>query len=199
MLAPMSPPVLVVMVAVAGYLVGSIPVAVIVGRAHGVDLRSVGDRNPGWWNAKALLGRRAAVPVLLGDTAKGAVGAAAGLVGAAIGDGWGPDWVLGYVGGAAAMIGHAWPVFAGWRGGRSVLCFVGAMCVVAPWPALVCVGVLAVVTAAARSFAWGARAAVFGLPVVQIVIEGPYRTAATGALMCVIGARFALARRAEGG
>lgn len=192
----MPSPALVVLVIAAGYLVGSIPVAVLVGRAHGVDLRTVGDRNPGWWNAKEQLGRRAAVPVLVGDTLKGSVGAACGVVAAAIGDG---PWWWGYAGGAAAMVGHAWPVFAGWRGGRSVLCFAGAVCVLAPLPALVSVGVLVIVAVAARSFAWGARAGVFAFPVVQILIEGPYRTAATGALMCIIGARFALASRAAAG
>ena len=64
--------------AVAGYLLGSIPTAVIVGRRRHVDLRAVGDRNPGWWNAKEELGRRAALPVLVVDVAKGAAGAAIG-------------------------------------------------------------------------------------------------------------------------
>src|SRR5262245_50818631 len=54
---------------VGGYLLGSIPTAVIVGRRRHVDLRLVGDRNPGWWNAKEELGRRAALPVLVGDVA----------------------------------------------------------------------------------------------------------------------------------
>ena len=188
--------VVVAIVVVGGYLVGSIPVALLVGRAHGVDLRDVGDRNPGWWNAKEQLGRRAAVPVLLGDTAKGALGAAFGVALAHAADG---GWGHGYIGGGSAMLGHAWPVFARFRGGRSVLCFVGAAAVVAPIPALVCLAVLAIVTIAARSFAWGARLAVFGFPLVQIVVEGPYRTAATGGLMCIIGVRFALASRAVGG
>ena len=186
----------VAIVVAGGYLIGSIPVAVLVGRAHGVDLREVGDRNPGWWNAKDRLGARAAVPVLVGDTAKGASGAALGIALAHAAHG---GWGYGYAGGAAAMVGHAWPVFAGFRGGRSVLCFVGAAAVVAPLAALLAVGVLALVNAATRSFAWGARAGVFGFPVVQLVVEGPYRTAATGALMCIIGARFALASRATGG
>lgn len=192
----MPVPLLVVIVVVAGYLVGSIPVAVLTGRAGGVDLRTVGDRNPGWWNAKAQLGRRAAVPVLVGDTAKGALAAGLGVLAAHLASG---GWGYGYAGGAAAMVGHAWPAFARFRGGRSVLCFVGTIAVVAPVVALVCVGVLLAVWAVTRSFAWGARAGVFGVPLVQLVVEGPHRTAATGALMCIIGARFALATRAGAG
>ena len=56
-----------VLTVVIGYLLGSIPVAVLVARARGVDIRAVGDRNPGYWNAKESLGRRAAVPVFVGE------------------------------------------------------------------------------------------------------------------------------------
>jgi glycerol-3-phosphate acyltransferase PlsY len=93
------------------------------------------------------------------------------------------------------MVGHAWPVFDRFRGGRSVLCFVGTVCVVAPLTALVAVGVLLAVVAVTRSFAWGARAAVFAVPLIQLVVDGPYRTAATGVLMSLIGVRFAQAAR----
>jgi glycerol-3-phosphate acyltransferase PlsY len=103
------------------------------------------------------------------------------------------QWWLGYIGGFAAMVGHAWPVFDRFRGGRSVLCFVGAICVVAPLTALIAIGVLLIVVAATRSFAWGARAGVFAVPFIQLVVDGPYRTAATGALMTLIGVRFAQA------
>jgi glycerol-3-phosphate acyltransferase PlsY len=150
----------------------------------------VGDRNPGYWNAKESLGRRAAVPVFVGDAAKGAMAAAVGLV-------LGGPWWLGYVGVAAAMVGHAWPVFAGFRGGRSVLTFVGGMLVLAPLPALIAAAVCVVVTLATRRFAIGARVAVFGFPLIQAVFEPRARVAATGALMCIIGLRFAMAAYAE--
>jgi len=65
--------------------------------------------------------------------------------------------------------------------------------VVAPLTALIAIGVLLIVVAATRSFAWGARAAVFAVPFIQLVVDGPYRTAATGALMTLIGVRFAQA------
>jgi glycerol-3-phosphate acyltransferase PlsY len=182
-------------VALAGYVVGSIPVAGLVARRRaGLDLRDVGDGNPGYWNAKATLGRRAAAPVFVGDVAKGALAAALGrLADHAVGDAW---W-LGYVGGFAAMVGHAWPVFARFRGGRSVLAFVGAAAVLSPITALACVVLLGTVTAW-RGFAWGARAGVFAFPFVQLVVDGPYRTAATGCLMTLIGLRFATAARTSG-
>jgi glycerol-3-phosphate acyltransferase PlsY len=104
-------------------------------------------------------------------------------------------WGVGYVGGAAAMVGHAWPVFAQFRGGRSVLTFVGAATVLSPRAAALAIGACGLVTAATGSFAYGARAGVFGFPVLQLLVDRPQRVAATGALMGIIGLRFALAAR----
>ena len=57
-------PIDVVITAAVGYLLGSVPVANLVARRRRqLDLRTVGDRNPGYWNAKETLGRRAALPV----------------------------------------------------------------------------------------------------------------------------------------
>ena len=181
-----STSVAVVVTVVAGYLLGSIPVAVLVARARGVDVRRVGDRNPGYWNAKEALGRRAALPVFAGDVAKGSAAAAVGVV-------LGGPWWVGYLGGAAAMIGHAWPVFAGFRGGRSLLTFVGAMLVLAPLPSAIAIVVCMVVSLITRSFAIGARVGVFGLPVIQAFFEPRSHVAATGALMSIIGLRFGMA------
>lgn len=174
-----------------GYLIGSIPVAGLVARRRaGVDLREVGDRNPGYWNAKETLGRRAAVPVFVGDALKGVI---AGGVGWALADG---TWQVAYAAVGAAMLGHAFPVFAGFRGGRSVLTFAGGAIVLSPLTAPIAIGGLLVVYAVSRSFAWGARVAVFGFPVVQLAVDGPYRTAATGCLMTIIGLRFLTAHLA---
>ncbi len=188
-----STPTGVMITAVVGYLIGSIPVADFVARRRSaVDLREVGDHNPGYWNAKETLGRRAALPVFVGDVAKGA---AAALVGVALAP---PGvWGMAYVGAGAAMIGHAFPLFAHFRGGRSVLTFVGGAIVFAPVPALVAIGVLLVVFVATRSFARAAQAGIVALPIVQLVVEGPYRTAATGVLMTFIGIRFLTARSIE--
>jgi glycerol-3-phosphate acyltransferase PlsY len=176
---------------VVGYLLGSVPVATVVARRRaGLDLRTVGDRNPGYWNAKQTLGRRAAVPVFVGDVAKGALAA---LVGTLLADDG--EWWLAYAGTGAAMVGHAYPVFDRFRGGRSVLTFVGGALVYAPGPALVAIALLAVVLAVTRRFDVAARAGIVAFPVVQLVWEGPVRTAATGALMTFVGLRFAQAAR----
>ncbi len=178
---------------VVGYLVGSIPVANLVARRRAaLDLRTVGDRNPGFWNARETLGRKAAIPVFVGDVAKGTAAAVVGVVLADDG-----VWGIGYVATAAAMIGHAYPMFAGFAGGRSILTFVGGAAVVAPLAVAISVGLLLAVFVVTRSFAWGARAGMLALPFVHIVTDGPNRTAALGGLMTIIGMRFAMAAVAD--
>jgi acyl phosphate:glycerol-3-phosphate acyltransferase len=181
-----------VVACIVAYLLGSIPASLLVARRHGVDLYATGDGNPGAWNALEQLGPRRAWPAFAGDALKGL---AAGLVGLALGGVW-----VGYAAVAAAMAGHAFPLFAHLRGGKSVMTFVGGMFALAPLPAVLALGACTLVSAGARSFAVGARVGVFGFPLVQLAFDagGPERVAATGGLMCLIGARFLLSPRAPG-
>lgn len=191
MLAPVSTAVTIVVVSAIGFVLGSIPIALLVARRHGIDdLRDVGDRNPGYWNTMEQLGRRAALPVFVGDAAKGAVAAAVGLAAS-------DRWWMPLVGGGAAMVGHSYPLFAGFRGGRSVLTFVGTAVVFSPLAALAALGSMVITYAPTRRFDWAARVGVFAYPVWLIVIAGPYRTAAVGALMSFVGLRFAIAAIAD--
>jgi glycerol-3-phosphate acyltransferase PlsY len=181
----------IVMVTLTGYLLGSIPAAGWWARRRGTgDLRRVGDGNPGYWNARQQLGVRASLPVFVFDVAKGAGAAGVGWALAGSGD---QAWVMPVVGGGAAMVGHAWPLFARFRGGRSILTFVGTVVVAAPVPAAIVIGVTAAARGATGRFDIAARVGIFGFPLIQLVVEGPYRTAATGVLMSLIGVRFAQA------
>ena len=190
MLAPMDgiDTIAVLLIAV-GYLIGSVPVANAVARRRGApDLRSVGDRNPGFWNARSVLAARDTTVVFVGDLAKGAIPAALAL---ALDD----RWVVAYLAGLAAMVGHAWPLFAGFRGGRSVLTWVGTTAVVAPVPTTLAVSLLGLVWVATRRFPFAVKVAVIAFPFIQIALQGPWRTAMTGVLMTFVGLRFAGARR----
>jgi glycerol-3-phosphate acyltransferase PlsY len=175
--------------ALVGYALGSVPVAVLVARRHGVDLRRTADGNPGAWNALEQLGWRRAWPAFAGDGLKGA---AAGLVGLALAGTWGA-----YAGVAGAMLGHAFPAPARLRGGKSVMTFVGGGFVLAPLAALGALALCLAVTAARRSFAPGARAGVGAFPALQLVVAPVEQVAATGALMALIGALFVLRRSAR--
>jgi glycerol-3-phosphate acyltransferase PlsY len=175
-----------VVAAVLGYLLGSVPVALLVARRHGVDLRRTGDGNPGAWNALEQLGGRRAAPAFLGDGAKGLV---AGLAGHLLAGWWGA-----FAGVAGAMVGHAFPVFARFRGGKAVMTFVGGGFALSPVAASICLALCAVVSATA-GFKWGARVGVFAFPAVQLVTDPVEHVMATGALMTMIGLLFALRSR----
>ncbi len=172
-----------------GYLLGSIPVSLLVARRHGVDLHRTGDGNPGAWNALEQLGARRAWPAFIGDALKGLVAGLAGLALAGI-----PG---AYVGTLGAMVGHALPAFDRLRGGKAVMTFVGAGFAFGTLPALLALGLCLLVTALTRSFAWGARAGVFAFPLLQLAVAPVEHVAATGGLMALIGALFWVRRPAR--
>jgi acyl phosphate:glycerol-3-phosphate acyltransferase len=177
--------------AASGYVLGSVPAAVIVAARRGVDIRSVGDHNPGYWNARQTLGWRAALPVLIIDALKGAAAAGIGML---VARWWAPGvWWLPYLGGLAAMVGHAWPLFARFRGGRCVLTFLGAIVAINPIESLLALIVCVALLAALRRFSLAVRIGVFALPVIQAFFDPRAHVAFTGAMMTLIGVRFAQA------
>ena len=111
-----------------GYLAGSVASAIIVCRILGLpDPRSAGSRNPGATNVLRLHGRKAAALALAGDVGKGLVPVMlASLIGA------GP-WITALTG-VAAFVGHLYPIFFGFRGGRGVATLVGVL-LGTYWPA----------------------------------------------------------------
>ena len=80
------------------------------------------------------------------------------------------------------MVGHAFPLFAGFRGGKSVMCFVGGGIALSPLAGAICLALCGAVTAA-TSFKWGARAGVFAFPAVQLATDPVAHVMGTGALM----------------
>lgn len=172
-----------------GYGLGSVPVSLLVARAHGIDLLRTSDGNPGAWNALEQLGGRRAWPAFIGDGLKALV---AGVIGLALG-----TWWTGLAAVAGAMLGHAFPVWAPTRGGKSVMCFVGGAFALAPVPALICLAICGLLAVAA-SFAVGARVGVFAFPVLQALFQPIEHVAGTGALMTLIGVLFLLRRRRTG-
>lgn len=140
----MSPILLGVLGAVIGYLLGGIPVGLIVGRMAGVgDLREYGSGKTGFTNALRAMGKRWAALVVLGDVAKGALAVA---IGRFLLD----EPAAAAIAGSAAVIGHVFPVFAGFRGGRGVATAFGAFLLVSPPVALVVLALSLVVLAAFR-------------------------------------------------
>jgi glycerol-3-phosphate acyltransferase PlsY len=131
---------------VIGYLLGSIPTAYIVSRRRkGVDIRNVGSRNMGAANVMRQIGTHQGVIVGIVDVAKGA---GAVLVARALDV---PElWVFGA--GFAALVGHNFPVFAGFRGGRGSATVIGIFFVLAPEATLVTLALVAVPFFTTRKF-----------------------------------------------
>lgn len=122
----------VALLVLAAYLLGSIPTSYVVGRMHGIDLREHGSGNLGGTNAYRVLGWTAALPVVLVDISKGFVPAYffPAWDGAAMGD-------LALLYGLAAIAGHVWSIFMGFRGGKGVATGAGVLLALAPTSALI--------------------------------------------------------------
>lgn len=111
---------------VIAYLLGSIPVGLVVGRvAKGIDIREFGSGKTGFTNVVRTVGARWGVVALAGDLAKGA---AAVLIALVISD----EPVVAMAAGMAAAVGHDWPVFAGFQGGRGVAASFGVILAMNP-------------------------------------------------------------------
>lgn len=110
---------------VIAYLVGSIEFGVLVPRALGIDIYGRGSGNPGTSNVFRSIGKGPAALVLLGDASKGALAAAIGAL-------WIGE-VAGFACAFAAVVGHAFPVWHRFRGGRGVATAIGGAAWLEPW------------------------------------------------------------------
>ena len=119
------PPTVIAAVLLAAYLLGAIPFGYLIGRARGVDLFKAGSGNIGATNTGRVLGRRFGVLVFVLDFLKGAIPVA--LIGE-------PEW-LRVCAAALAFLGHLFPVYLGFRGGKGVATGAGTVFVLVPGPA----------------------------------------------------------------
>jgi glycerol-3-phosphate acyltransferase PlsY len=150
------------------YLIGSIPFSYLVARAFGVsDVRRVGSGNVGATNVLRTAGRPAGVLAFLLDAAKGAL-AAALAIGLAPG-----DRALPALAAVSAVVGHMYPVWLRFHGGKGVATGLGAFAPLAPVAAGISVLAFAVVTAATRYVSLGSIAGALALAAVTLAECGP--------------------------
>lgn len=121
---------------IAAYLVGSIDFAVIVARMHGVDIREVGSGNPGASNVMRSIGRVPGAMVLVLDTIKGVIGAAMGMIASGTAD---PQVEWAFLAGLAAVVGHCYPIFHKFKGGKGVATGLGVLFFTMPLVGLIIV------------------------------------------------------------
>jgi len=155
-------------VIILGYLIGAIPFGVIIGRlTRGIDVRDYGSGSMGMTNVLRTVGAKAGVFVFLADMVKGAIAVALAWL---IFDSASDMFAWGQVaGGAAAVIGHSWPIYVGFRGGRGVTTGFGALLVMS-WPVgLICFAIFLAVVALSRYVSLGSMLAGLSMLVVMIL------------------------------
>lgn len=144
---------------VGAYLIGAIPIGLLIARAvGGMDIRRHGSGNIGATNVMRTLGPLPGVLTLIGDVAKGyAAASLARAVDAAPGSA--------ALGAVLAIVGNCWSVFLGFRGGRGVATGFGAFLAVAPWATAPAALVWVIVTATFRYVSLASIMACIGLPI----------------------------------
>ena len=183
------------MVGVA-YLLGSVSFAVLIVRlATGTDIRTEGSGNAGATNVLRAHGKGLGIAVAALDVAKGALAVVLTRLVT-------PDPRAAAAAAFAAVLGHVFPLFYGFRGGKGVATTVGAFLALAPLPTLVCVGVFVAIVAITRYVSLGSVVGMVLLPPVSgLLFHAPRPTviaAAAAAVLIVVKHRENLARLAKG-
>jgi len=170
------------LIVLLGYFLGSIPTAYIVGRLlKGRDIRQMGDGNMGAKNAFHQLGAKAGVAVGIVDASKGALAIL-------IAQGAGVPQVVVLLTGAAAVIGHNWPVFIGFRGGRGESTTIGVLLTLITQPMLILAGPALATLLIKRNLIIASCVLFIPLPLVCWWLGVPGLLVAYGiALPCLVG------------
>ena len=168
---------LLITVFILAYLLGSIPTSVWLGRGlKGIDIRDHGSGNAGATNAFRVLGKPIGFVVLSLDMLKGYLAVnLSHLHHEILPDSEG--WMILRIGlGAVAVVGHIFPVFAGFRGGKGVATMAGIGLAVHPLAAIAAMGVYALIFSLFKLSALGSLAAVLSYPVwVMLVFQSEFK------------------------
>lgn len=153
------------------YLVGAIPTAVWVGKIfYGKDVREYGSGNAGATNTFRVLGKKAGIPVLLFDVLKGSIAVMAANL-------FLPDqadeiYKINYqlILGISALIGHIFPVYAGFRGGKGIATLLGITLAIHPQAAGICILIFLIVFLTFKYVSLGAIISSVSFPLLVILV-----------------------------
>ncbi|VAX27972.1 Acyl-phosphate:glycerol-3-phosphate O-acyltransferase PlsY (EC 2.3.1.n3) [hydrothermal vent metagenome] len=155
---------MIVVLLIVSYVAGTIPFGLIIAKARGVDIRRAGSGNTGATNVLRTVGKKEAVFALTGDLMKGAFAVALMKV-----SGYGDPYTG--LAGLVAVIGHDYPLFFRFRGGKGVATSIGALLVYAPYVGLLTVLIWLAVVFVSRYSSLGALAAFTVLPLNMIFFK----------------------------
>jgi acyl phosphate:glycerol-3-phosphate acyltransferase len=179
--------ILLAIIVILSYLVGSIPTSIIISKAlKGIDIRNHGSGNAGGTNVMRVLGWKQGLLVIILDALKGAfaVVVIARLF-------YGPlpfenaspfdDFTLVQViAGVAAVIGHVWTVFAGFKGGKGIATALGMLLMIITVDMLIAVGVFILVVTISRYVSLGSLIAAVSIPLTLILRENVFHVNISG-------------------
>ncbi len=154
------------LVALVSYIIGSIPSGYIAGQIAGVDIRSVGSGNIGATNVTRSLGKKFGYPVFLADFFKGPLAILIANVIARKAGATGSVEMYEIVAAVCCVLGNAFPIWLGFRGGKGVAVSAGLLFALMPWAALAAIAIWLIIFYATRYVSLASILAALSMPVV---------------------------------
>jgi acyl phosphate:glycerol-3-phosphate acyltransferase len=158
------------MVLLGSYLLGSVPFGYLAGRLKGVDIRQAGSGNIGATNATRVLGKKYGYPVFALDFSKGFV---AVMISMLIAPGRPPQWhspeAFGILAATSSVLGHSYPVWLEFKGGKGVATSAGALLALAPTATLISVAIWTILFLLTRYVSVASITAAVVLPIIILI------------------------------
>ena len=165
---------------IASYLLGSISFGYLTGKLlKGIDIRQYGSGNAGTTNIQRTLGTIPALVVLLLDVGKG-------IVAVTIAKYLSDVSFIHLLAGLAVVIGHNWPLFFGFRGGRGIATTIGVFCGLVPAVVLVAVVVGLIIIAVTRYVSLGSIIGALSIPITMLILKMPATHIIFGVVMALM-------------
>ncbi|MFI3314380.1 MAG: glycerol-3-phosphate 1-O-acyltransferase PlsY [Rikenellaceae bacterium] len=179
---------------ILAYFLGSIPSSVWIGRRfYGIDVREHGSKNAGATNTLRVLGRKAAIPVFIIDFFKGFVAVKLALLSnVEMSDNGLFIYEMGLA--VCAVVGHIFPIFVGFKGGKGVATITGAVFAVYSYPVLCALGVFIITFLLTNYVSLGSIFGAISLPFFLIFVFNEKSTAAI-IMGCIVAATLVLTHR----
>ncbi len=153
------------------YLMGSVPTAVWYGRFfHKIDIRQHGSGNAGATNSLRIMGKRAGVIVLLIDLLKGFLAVKLAVVLSQYTD-FQPIELFSVILGGIVVLGHIFPVFAQFKGGKGVATALGVILALSPMITLHCIGVFVLIVFLTRYVSLGSMLSALSFPIFLLIFD----------------------------
>ena len=177
----------IILLIFAAYIIGSVPTGYLLGKLRGVDVRTIGSGNVGATNVARAVGKSQGIITLIADAAKGYLPVFTALQ-------LGQDSLTVALTGIAVFLGHLYPLFLNFRGGKGVATGFGALLALAPIATLVLVVVFALTVVATRIVSLGSLATAVAAPLSLWLFHQPPVIVAMG---CFLGAMVIIRHRAN--